>query len=427
MEAERSSDSDGSPFGWFEAIGIELEYMIVDATSLDVRPICDRLMEAEAGKIVADVEFDDVSWSNELTAHVVELKTTTPPPRLEGWADHFDAHLRRIRNHLQPLGARLMPGAMHPWMDPGTEMKLWPHDYRPIYEAMHRVFDCRGHGWANLQSLHINLPFRGDEEFGRLHAAIRAVLPILPALAASSPAQDGVLTGRLDQRLMNYRHHCDRLRSMVADVVPEPVFSIDEYHERVLGWIYRELEPLDPEGLLRHEFANARGAIARFERSAIEIRVIDVQECPRADLAIAALATSVVRALGEEAWGRLDDLKTLGTEPLVAIFDACIADADEAVIADRDYLDALGIPGSTSMTAGEVWRQLRRSVERYRSDDLSAFASDLDLLFDHGPLARRLREALGDRPDRSRFASVYTELCDALDRGELFRVPSSHG
>jgi hypothetical protein len=29
-----------------------------------------------------------------------------------------------------------------------------------------------------------------------------------------------------------------------------------------------------------HHFANSRGAIARFDRGAIEIRVIDIQECP---------------------------------------------------------------------------------------------------------------------------------------------------
>jgi hypothetical protein len=32
--------------------------------------------------------------------------------------------------------------------------------------------------------------------------------------------------------------------------------------------------------VLRHEWVNARGAIARFDRSAIEIRVLDVAECP---------------------------------------------------------------------------------------------------------------------------------------------------
>ena len=42
-----------------------------------------------------------------------------------------------------------------------------------IYDTFDRIFSCKGHGWANLQSMQINLPFRGDEEFARLHAAIR--------------------------------------------------------------------------------------------------------------------------------------------------------------------------------------------------------------------------------------------------------------
>ena len=69
-----------------------------------------------------------------------------------------------------------------------------------MYEAYDRIFDCRGHGWANLQAVHLNLPFSGDEEFGRLHAAIRLVLPIMPAdrimasgLATSLPARAGAV------------------------------------------------------------------------------------------------------------------------------------------------------------------------------------------------------------------------------------------
>ena len=88
-----------------------------------------------------------------------------------------------------------MPTGMHPWMDPAREFELWPHGDREIYAAFDRIFDCRGHGWANLQSMHLNLPFADDDEFGRLHAAIRALLPLLPALAASSPFADGHARG----------------------------------------------------------------------------------------------------------------------------------------------------------------------------------------------------------------------------------------
>ena len=71
-----------APLSLFSAFGIELEYMLVDAQSLDVRPIADQVMQLEAGKQVSDVEFEDISWSNELVLHVLELKTTDPAPSL---------------------------------------------------------------------------------------------------------------------------------------------------------------------------------------------------------------------------------------------------------------------------------------------------------------------------------------------------------
>ncbi len=90
----------------------------------------------------------------------------------------------------------------------------WPHEYSPVYEAYDRIFDCRGHGWANPQSVHLNLPLTGDDEFGRLRAAIRLLLPIMPALAASSPVIDGRLTGLMDSRLEVYRTNRRRSRRL---------------------------------------------------------------------------------------------------------------------------------------------------------------------------------------------------------------------
>ena len=150
----------------FEGFGLELEYMIVRRAGLDVYPVCDQVLAAEAGSVTNEVEHADINWSNELVLHVVELKTSGPAPALAGLAAAFQRHLGRVLARLAPLDGRLMPTACHPWMDPVAEMRLWPHDYHPIYRAFNRIFDCRGHGWANLQSLHINLPFQGDDEFG---------------------------------------------------------------------------------------------------------------------------------------------------------------------------------------------------------------------------------------------------------------------
>src|SRR4029079_12453329 len=133
-----------------------------------------------------------------------------------------------------------MPGAMHPWMDPLKEMQLWPYGFKDVYEAFDRIFSTKGHGWANLQSMHINLPFSGDEEFGRLHAAIRLVLPILPAIAASSPIVEGAVSGLLDMRLATYRKTQRRVPSITGSVIPERVFTQRDYESRILDVIARD-------------------------------------------------------------------------------------------------------------------------------------------------------------------------------------------
>lgn len=188
--------------GLFQAFGVELEYMLVRRGDLAVLPLSDEALRRASGgeAYVCDVERDGMAWSNELVAHLVELKVDPPARDLAGLAPKFDAEIAWMNGLLEAFDARLMPSAMHPFMRPEAETKLWPHEYREIYESYHKAFDCRRHGWANLQSAHLNLPFADDAEFGRLHAAIRLLLPLLPALAASSPYQEGRATGLLDTR-----------------------------------------------------------------------------------------------------------------------------------------------------------------------------------------------------------------------------------
>ncbi len=44
----------------FDAHGIEVEYMLVDAESLDVAPAADELLEAVAGEVVGEFANGDV-------------------------------------------------------------------------------------------------------------------------------------------------------------------------------------------------------------------------------------------------------------------------------------------------------------------------------------------------------------------------------
>jgi carboxylate-amine ligase len=400
--------------GLFDAYGLELEYMLVDGDSLDVAPAADALLEAAAG------ELTDEFWNNELALHVVEFKCNGPRPSLAGLSDAFAANVRLANDELGREGLRLMPTAMHPWMDP-NEVELWPHGTRVIYDTFDRIFSCKGHGWANLQSHQLNLPFAGDEEFARLHAAIRFLLPILPGLAASSPVVDGERNGVLDNRLVVYRSNCARIPSVTGAVVPEPVGSIGEYHERVLEPIYADLAPHDPEGVLRHEWVNARGAIARFDRMAIEIRVLDVQEAPAMDVAYAALIVEVLKLLSAEQWLDVAGMNRRRTDELGTLLELAARQGEGAGIGDRAYLRAFGYRGSATDLKG-LWEHLIETVSARGPLPLET-GRLLEHYLRHGTLATRIGKAVGLLPTRAQLMRIYEELCEALAGNTPFAPP----
>jgi gamma-glutamyl:cysteine ligase YbdK (ATP-grasp superfamily) len=405
------------PLHLFEGFGIEIEYMCVAADSLAVLPVVDRVLTAaNGGTLTGEVERGAMAWSNELTLHLLEMKSNGPVPRLAGAAAAFQAEVAAANALLAPLGGRLLPGGMHPTMDPDREMRLWPHDYSVVYAAFDRIFDCRGHGWANLQATHLNLPFAGADEFGRLHAAIRVLLPLLPALSAASPVRDGRPTGWCDTRLDVYRGNAARIPLVSGAVVPEPAFTPEAYQREILQPLYRAIAPHDPEGVLQEEWLNARGAIARFDREAIEIRVLDAQECPAADLALCAAAVAVLRALVDERLAPGAAQRAQATERLAALFWAVARDADRAPVDDPGYRALLGLPAGVR-TAGDAWRHL---LDRFPPSPEPAVAAALGTILERGPLARRLLAALGEAPDRARIDTVWRRLAEALAAGVPF-------
>ena len=257
MESSQSQNSS-RPYGLLEAIGIELEYMIVDQETLDVKPVADRILRDPSGRIVNELERGPISWSNELVAHVLEFKCSEPVSHLRGLADSFFESIRSAGDSLNRENVLLLPGSVHPWMDPSRETVLWSHENHDIYETYHRLFNCYRHGWSNLQSMHINLSFRNEEEFLLLHRAIRLVLPLIPALAASSPVLDGTFSGRQDERLQVYRNNQSAIPEIAGLIIPEDVTGEKEYDRKIYEPVRRAIGPLDPEGILEDVWLNSR-------------------------------------------------------------------------------------------------------------------------------------------------------------------------
>ena len=400
----------------FRAVGIELEYMIVDRDSLVVRPICDELMQQVLGYVAGDYENGAIGWSNELVNHVVELKTNGPAPSFEGLDILFHQNIGEINSHLEKFNAMLLPTGAHPLMDPYTETKLWPHDNHEIYSLYNRIFDCRGHGWANLQSMHINLPFCGDEEFARLHAAIRLLMPLIPALTASTPVLDGELTGFADARLETYRHNQDKIPSIAGRIIPEAVFSKEDYYEKVFNPIIRDIKPYDAEGILDHHFLNSRGAIARFDRNAIEIRIIDLQEAPMVDLALAEFFFVVLRKMSREYWVSLETQKMASTEALADLFLKVIRDGDQCEIMDRDYLRFWDI-NQPELPVLSLWQIIFEQCEPALSESCKTVVRTI---LAHGNLSSRIVRALNGNLQPDNIRSVYHQLAKCLVENRMF-------
>lgn len=384
--------------------------MIVHSDDLDVYPIADRLLRAGGDdRLEGELARGETSWSNELVLHVVELKTNGPRASLEGLARAFHRDVVAMDAILAPLGGRLLGTGMHPWMKPLTDARLWPHGTHEVYRAYDRAFGCRGHGWSNLQSVHVNLPFADDAEFGRLHAAIRLVLPLLPAIAAASPLVEGAVAANLDERLAVYRQNQRLVPSITGKVVPERAYTRTEYEDRILRVIAKDIVRLDREGVLDPEWVNSRGAIARFSRGSIEVRVIDAQESASMSVAVAAAAIAVVRALVDERFAPYAEQRDFHEGVLEPIFTAAVARGGDAVVDDERLLACYGVR-ARRCSLGELWAHFAGALDVRAAGAAEA----LDLIIRQGTLSERILRALGAAPRPEALFPVYEELSRCL-------------
>ena len=228
---------------------------------------------------------------------------------------------------------------------------------------------------------------------------------------------NGRLTGLADARIDAYARNQSRLPPITGRIIPEPVRTRAQYLERMLEPMYRAIAPHDADGILQHEWLNSHGAIARFDRQTIEIRLLDSQEHPGADLAIAALVVAVVERLYNGDPALLDAADALDTELLATLLRRCVERGENAIIDSPRYLQVLGVPAVTQ-SAGTVWRKLARLVP----DQLHAHRCALDVILGDGTLATRLLRSIGSTCDHAALVTTYRRLRECLASGRMFRA-----
>jgi gamma-glutamyl:cysteine ligase YbdK (ATP-grasp superfamily) len=209
-----------------------------------------------------------------------------------------------------------------------------------------------------------------------------------------------------------------KIPQVAGKIIPEAVYSEADYQRKIFTPMYQAIASHDPEGILCHEFLNARGAIARFDRGAIEIRVLDIQETPLADLACAQLIVSVIKALTESREAELQQQMNWEVDPLAAIFQDVIRYGEQAVISDPEYLSLFGL-GPGKIQVRELWQHLAMGCADKAHWD-SDFETPLQTILEEGPLARRIEKAMAGDYRHEHLKEVYSRLCNCLAKHQMF-------
>jgi glutamate---cysteine ligase / carboxylate-amine ligase len=161
-------------------VGIEEEFAVLDAASLDLVPRFEELRDAAA----AEDPTLAASIAGELISSEIEIRS--------GRGDDVHDALRRqrdMRNRLFALaearGVALGATGTHPWADYREQRNIDTEHYRRVVEGLQYVARRN-----NTFSLHVHVGARDLDRAVRACDRLRPVLPLLLSISANSPYLD---------------------------------------------------------------------------------------------------------------------------------------------------------------------------------------------------------------------------------------------
>ena len=306
-------------------LGPEHEYSLVNK-DLKILPISDKIIKEHCGKIINFIELPNFTFGKELQLHVMEIKANQPFKTPIEFEETMQIAVATLNQIVKKHGAMLLGTGMHPLLKL-KDTAIWPHYHKKIYQQYGKIFNLNQHGWLNIQSFHLNLPYQKEADAIQTHNQLANLCAYLPAITASSPIFEGKTGPDIDNRLQFYKDNQKEVPSVAGEVIPEYVSSLSQYKRDVIERYSEDLESAGADKTLLHrEWVNSRGVIFRFDRCALEIRVMDEQECIKSDVALACFVRAALRGL------IASNAELLPHDVLVKDFNAVIKDGLNAKV-----------------------------------------------------------------------------------------------
>jgi carboxylate-amine ligase len=268
IDAARAAEifADATDF----TVGIEEEFAVLDARSLDLVPRFEDLRDTAA----AEDPLLSEAIAGELISSEIEIRSG----RGEDLADAL-ARQRELRQRLFTLAARrgLALGATgtHPWADYREQRNIDTEHYRRVVEGLQYVARRN-----NTFSVHVHVGVRDANRAVRVCDRLRPVLPLLLALSANSPFLDGLDSGLHSARSQAFT------KSFPRCGIPDAFGSWPAYREYI-------------EFLLRTnsivEYTQVWWSVRpHFSFGTVEVRICDAQSTAQEAEALTSLIVACV-------------------------------------------------------------------------------------------------------------------------------------
>jgi gamma-glutamyl:cysteine ligase YbdK (ATP-grasp superfamily) len=369
---------------------------------LKALPIVDKIIKDFFGRVVNFVEQYRFTFGKELQLHVMEIKPNKPFRSPENFEETMHGAVLTLLDFLESkYKAYLLGTGMHPLLKL-EETGVWPHRHRQIYQAYSKIFNLNQHGWLNIQSFQLNIPYFNEEKAILIHNLLANICAYLPAISSSSPIYEGRLGEHVDNRLHFYMLNQKEVPSIVGNVIPEYVFSFGQYRKEIIEKYSFDLAKAGAhECLLNKEWINSRGVVLRFDRKAVEIRVMDEQECIKSDVALSCFIRALLRGLMKEK------TKLLPQEILVKDFNSALKMGLKA-----EVLHPQG------PTARQVCQRFLQIASENASKEEAKYLPIIQKRIECGSLSEIIRERVQIRAQKTDFreaiVNVYSKLLKSL-------------
>jgi gamma-glutamyl:cysteine ligase YbdK (ATP-grasp superfamily) len=387
-------------------LGPEHEFSLV-TPELKVLPISDKIIKDCCGKIVNFVELPSFTFGKELQMHVIEVKANSPFKSPVEFEETMQQAVGTLSQIVQKNGAKLLGTGMHPLLNL-KDTAIWPHYHKKIYLEYSKIFNLNQHGWLNIQSFHLNLPYQKEADGVQIHNLLANLSAYLPAITASSPIYECKNGPDVDNRLHFYKLNQKEIPSITGQVIPEYVTSLSQYKHDVIERYSKDLAKAGAsKTLLNREWVNSRGVIFRFDRCALEVRVMDEQECVKSDVALSCFVRATLRGL--------IDLKVelLPHNLLVEDFNIIV----------KEGLDAQ-VSSPYGKTARKVCQHYLNVAFEYANEDEKKYLWLIKKRIENGSLSEIIRSRVLKRAEKTDFHEaiihVYSTLIKCLSDNEPY-------